>query len=63
MPQKKKFEVLENETIGDCLERMKREGYKPVRRIEKPIFQQKRKKSEPEYLKQSIIFEGIKEGK
>lgn len=61
MPQKKKFEVHDNETIVDCLERMKREGYTPVRRIEKPVFEQKQKKGEPEYLKQQIIFEGVKE--
>ncbi len=60
MSQKKTFEVLEHETIADCLERMKREGYTPVRRIEKPIFYQKQKKTNPEYLKQQIIFEGIK---
>lgn len=61
MPQKKKFEVLENETIADCLDRMKQEGYRPVRRMEKPVFQAKHKKAEPEYLKQQIIFEGVKE--
>lgn len=63
MPQKKKFEVLENETIAECLERMREEGYRPVRRIEKPVFHQKKKKGEPEYLKQQIIFEGVKEEK
>ena len=26
-PNKKKFEVLENETITDCLARMEQEGY------------------------------------
>jgi len=29
-PNKKKFEVLENETITDCLARMEQEGYAPV---------------------------------
>lgn len=28
-PNKKKFEVLENETITDCLARMEQEGYTP----------------------------------
>lgn len=60
MQQKKKFEVLEHESIEECLERMKKEGYSPVRRIEKPVFKEKGKKGEPQYLRQSIIFEGIK---
>ncbi|COG42059.1 Uncharacterised protein [Streptococcus pneumoniae] len=33
-PNKKKFEVLENETITDCLARMEQEGYAPSRRME-----------------------------
>lgn len=61
MSRKKKFEVLEHETIDECLQRMKQEGYRPVRRIEKPIFQQKNRNQEPEYYKQQIIFEGVKE--
>ncbi|CJC48269.1 Uncharacterised protein [Streptococcus pneumoniae] len=36
-PNKKKFEVLENETITDCLARMEQEGYAPSRRMEEPI--------------------------
>lgn len=40
MASKKKFEVEENETIGMCLDRMKEEGYMPVKRIEKPIFKE-----------------------
>lgn len=60
VPQKKKFEVGENETIDECLQRMQQEGYQPVRRIEKPLFKQKNKNDEPEYYKQQIIFEGIK---
>lgn len=61
MAQKKKFEVGENETIDDCLKRMQQEGYRPVRRIEKPIFKQANEGGEPVYYKQQIIFEGIKE--
>jgi hypothetical protein len=38
--KKKKFEVGENETIEQVLERMKIEGYLPVRRIETPIFEE-----------------------
>ncbi|MGM9928346.1 MAG: NETI motif-containing protein [Bacillus sp. (in: firmicutes)] len=40
MTAKKRFEVEENETIDMCLDRMKQEGYMPVRRTEKPIFKE-----------------------
>ncbi|HWI48067.1 MAG TPA: NETI motif-containing protein, partial [Rummeliibacillus sp.] len=33
------FEVEETETIDECLERMKQEGYMPVGRKEEPLFQ------------------------
>lgn len=39
--QKKIYEVQDHETISQCLERIHKEGYKPIRRIEKPIFQEK----------------------
>lgn len=32
------FEVLENETIDDCLKRMNAEGYMPTGRREEPLF-------------------------
>lgn len=38
--QKVTFEVQENEKIEECLERMKKQGYTPIRRIEKPIFKE-----------------------
>jgi|UPI0003238F64 hypothetical protein len=38
--KKKRFAVAEGETIAACLERMKQEGYRPIRRIEKPIFRE-----------------------
>lgn len=64
MPKKKKFEVLEDETIDDCLERMKKEGYCPVKRMEKPVFKKTADGSgEPELFRQTIIFEGVKEQK
>ncbi|GLB61924.1 NETI motif-containing protein [Cytobacillus sp. NCCP-133] len=34
------FKVQENETIDDCLERIQKAGYMPVRRTEKPIFKE-----------------------
>lgn len=58
--KKMQFEVRENESIGDCLERMKRQGYTPVRRMEKPIFQEVKKGAETSYepIGRKIVFEG-----
>ncbi|TDM00715.1 NETI motif-containing protein [Macrococcus carouselicus] len=53
-----KFEVAENETIAECLERMKKEGFTPVRRMEKPIFHET--ETGIEVLRQQIIFVGRK---
>ncbi|WP_428910653.1 NETI motif-containing protein [Niallia sp. Krafla_26] len=39
--KKKIYEVEENETVNDCLNRIQNDGYMPVKRIEKPIFQEK----------------------
>lgn len=61
MTKKKiQFEVQENETIEQCLERMKHEGYAPIRRIEKPIFQEVKNGSETIYepIGRQIVFEG-----
>ncbi|MFS0862730.1 NETI motif-containing protein [Fredinandcohnia sp. 179-A 10B2 NHS] len=57
---KLKFEVLENETIDQCLERMKKEGYMPVRRMEEPLFQEVERNGEIiiEPCGRKIIFEG-----
>ncbi len=57
--KKLQFEVQENESIEDCLNRMKQQGYTPVRRIEKPIFQEVEKAGETIYepIGRQIIFE------
>lgn len=54
------FEVQENETIAQCLDRMKQQGYSPVRRMEKPIFQEVKKGNETNYepVGRKIVFEG-----
>jgi hypothetical protein len=54
------FEVQENETIEQCLNRMKQQGYSPVRRMEKPIFQEIKRDNEAIYepIGRQIIFEG-----
>ncbi|WP_332691900.1 NETI motif-containing protein [Halalkalibacter lacteus] len=59
--RKERFEVQESETIEDCLDRMKAEGYQPIRRMEKPIFKEEPMNSTKEYvpIRQQIIFEGI----
>ncbi|WP_064094431.1 NETI motif-containing protein [Rossellomorea aquimaris] len=56
------FEVQENETISDCLDRMKQEGFMPVRRMEKPVFEEQKQQGKSEYVpvKQTIVFEGKK---
>ena len=59
--KKKRFEVGSHETVDACLERMKREGYQPVGKIEKPIFQEVMDDSgRIDYIpvKRQIIFEG-----
>ena len=51
------FEVQENETIEQCLERMKKEGYMPIGRREEPIFHIV--EGEPVVLRQKIEFKGL----
>ena len=47
--KKKMFEVGESETLEDCLDRMRNEGFHPVRRIEKPIFKEVKNNGTIEY--------------
>jgi hypothetical protein len=64
MSKKKIFEMKENETIDELLARMSEEGYKPVRRMEQPIFQEQNINGKIEYVPvgRIIKFEGRKEG-
>jgi hypothetical protein len=57
--KKMQFEVLENESIEECLNRIKQQGYFPVRRTEKPIFQEVKKGNETIYepIGRQIVFE------
>ncbi|UHA62486.1 NETI motif-containing protein [Metabacillus litoralis] len=52
--------VEENETIDDCLDRMSKEGYFPVRRTEQPIFKEEKRDNVVEHVPcgRSITFEG-----
>lgn len=54
-----KFEVKDNETILECLQRMKEAGYTPVKRFQKPIFKEN-DQGEIEVYKEQIIFTGKK---
>ena len=59
-PKKQKFTVEENETIDECLNRMSAEGYMPVRRMEEPIFIERKQDDQIEVVPcgRKIIFEG-----
>ncbi|MFD1031437.1 NETI motif-containing protein [Metaplanococcus flavidus] len=52
------FEVGEDETMEDCLERMKKEGYMPAGRKEEPLFEDR--DGIPVPIRQIIKFKGIK---
>ena len=47
--KKQMYEVGEHESIDDCLNRMKKDGYAPGRRMEKPIFKEVQKNGAVEY--------------
>lgn len=59
-PKKKRFEVEDGESISDCLDRMDKEGYQPVRRMEEPVFIEAKEDNKivQKVLKQKIVFEG-----
>ncbi|ADU28690.1 NETI motif-containing protein [Evansella cellulosilytica] len=59
--KKQKFYVEEGESISDCLERMDKEGYTPVRRMEEPILKEVKRngKTDIEVERQQIVFEGL----
>ncbi|MGM0899068.1 MAG: NETI motif-containing protein [Bacillota bacterium] len=52
------FEVEEHETMEDCLDRMKQEGYMAVGRKEEPLFEEIN--GEPVPVRQIIKFKGNK---
>ena len=43
------YEVLENETINDCLDRIKKDGFIPIKRTEKPIFHEVKEENGTKY--------------
>lgn len=58
---KKQFEVMEHESISNCLDRMSKEGYMPVRRTEKPIFKEVIVNGEVDYepAGRQIVFDAV----
>ena len=59
MAKKIKVYVEPNETVGECLDRIAQMGYRPVRRIEKPVFEHTGTKDEPVHSHQSILCECV----
>ncbi|MGJ5713322.1 NETI motif-containing protein [Staphylococcus auricularis] len=57
MKKQQKFRVEADETIQDCLARMREAGYMPVKRFEKPVYQEL-KDGSVEVLRQEIEFVG-----
>ncbi|MEI4789474.1 NETI motif-containing protein [Bacillus sp. FJAT-53060] len=59
-PKKKRFYVEDNMTIDQVLSQMAEEGYSPVRRMEEPIFQEKKKNGSIQIIPigKKIVFEG-----
>lgn len=57
MKKQQKFKVEENETIQDCLQRMRDAGYMPIKRFEKPIYKEN-KDGKYEVYRQEIQFVG-----
>ncbi|PNZ19163.1 NETI motif-containing protein [Staphylococcus succinus] len=57
MKKQQKFKVEENESIQDCLQRMREAGYTPVKRYEKPVYKEN-KDGSVEVLRQKIEFVG-----
>ncbi|MBF7016672.1 NETI motif-containing protein [Staphylococcus durrellii] len=57
MKKQQKFQVADNETIQDCLQRMKELGYMPIKRFEKPVYKEN-SNGDIEVLRQDIEFVG-----
>ena len=59
--KKKLVHVGENETISECLDRIAKEGYTPIKRTEKPVFEEVIEDGKSTYrpIGRQIIFEVI----
>ncbi|WP_124223368.1 NETI motif-containing protein [Aquisalibacillus elongatus] len=47
-------------SIDECVDQIKKDGYMPVKRFEKPVFQESSGKEDPEPVRQEIIFEAVR---
>ncbi|WP_416148730.1 NETI motif-containing protein [Salipaludibacillus sp. HK11] len=58
--KKMRFDVEENESVEQCLLRMEKQGYMPVRRMEEPVLKEVKGggKNDVEVAYQRIVFEG-----
>jgi hypothetical protein len=59
---KQTFYVQQEETVEECLDRIAAEGFMPVRRMEKPVFEEQTINGEKQYVpvRQEISFEAKK---
>ncbi|PKR76681.1 NETI motif-containing protein [Halalkalibacillus sediminis] len=55
--KKKKYRVSDYKSVDECLDQMARDGYRPVRRMEKPVFEERGKERVP--VQQDIVFEAV----
>ncbi|RPF50688.1 NETI protein [Aquisalibacillus elongatus] len=58
--KKKKYRVSDFKSIDECVDQIKKDGYMPVKRFEKPVFQESSGKEDPEPVRQEIIFEAVR---
>nr|WP_289039341.1 NETI motif-containing protein [uncultured Allobacillus sp.] len=56
--KKKKYRVSDFDSINACLDQIEQDGYRPIRRMEKPVFEEK-KNGERVPISQEIVFEAI----
>ncbi|SEQ45361.1 NETI motif-containing protein [Piscibacillus halophilus] len=56
--KKKNYRVSDFKSINACVDQIKKDGFMPIKRIEKPVF--KETSSDPEPFRQEIIFEAVK---
>lgn len=57
--QTKWFEVEDNESLSECIERMTKDGFQIAGRREEPLFEEI--DGQPVPIKQIIMLKGIKE--
>ncbi|GEL76683.1 NETI motif-containing protein [Tenuibacillus multivorans] len=56
--KKKRYRVSDFSSVNECVDQIKKDGYMPVKRIEKPVFKEQNNQ-DPEPVRQEIIFEAV----